>query len=598
MSVEAKDKNANLRRNSLRLSVVVKFLAVLTLFLFFFISFLQVPLNNYDFWWHLATGKYIVENKSLPQSDPFSYTTKDTPSDRKSIILKGYWLSQVIFYKVFSLWDVKGIIILRSLLMLLFLFFVFLNTRKQTSSDLISLIFVAIVFLVAVPYSADRPQLFTFMIFALIFYLLEDFRTNKSKKVFLIPLFMILLSNMHPGYIVCLLLVSLYLFAYVFHYFVKKDEDTGSFKTIMILWILTVLSSALNPTGLSEFKEMFSIGKHTEGITEFMPTFYLFAKKLTPVSYPYIFFLIFPVLILWDFKKINLFHIILLIVFAVMSFISIRYVIFYMCIAAPILARITINLGEKKIFAKLIRVLKTRNDFLYVVSCIIGIFLIFYSLPSLARYELKTDTSSGIPRGAADFLTKLKINGNMFNEYGFGGYLIWRLYPDKKVFIDGRLLEPDVYNEYQIVTSTKKGQSQSWADIIKKYDISCFIMSSLSYHGQIYPIVEKLFDSDEWVLIYCDPLSLIFLNQKPENVLVIKGHAIDKKEMLNAIISQALAGAKSDRVNPYYLISLGKVLLKMGKFDDAENAFLAAYERDHTNLEVKYWLQKIRERHK
>jgi hypothetical protein len=186
----------------------------------------------------------------------------------------------------------------------------------------------------------------------------------------------------------------------------------------------------------------------------------------------------------------------------------------------------------------------------------------------------------------------------MFNEYGFGGYLIWRLYPDKRVFIDGRLLEPDVYNEYKIVISTKKGQSQSWEDIIKKYDISCFIMSPLSYHGQIYPIVEKLFDSDEWVLIYCDPLSLIFLNQKPENMLVIKGHAIDKKEMLNAISLQALAGAKSDRVNPYYFISLGKVLLKMGKFDDAENAFLAAYERDRGNSEVKYWLQKIRERHK
>jgi hypothetical protein len=581
-----------------RFGAVIKFLSALILFVFFFISFLQVPLNNYDFWWHLATGKYIAENKSLPQSDPFSYTTDDTSSDRKSIILKGYWLAQIIFYEVFSLWDVKGIIIIRSLLMLLFLFFVFLNIKKRTSSDLISLIFVTIVFLVAVPYGADRPQLFTFLIFALIYYLLEDFRTNRSKKVFLIPLFVILLSNMHPGYIVCLLLVSLYLFAHIFHYFVKRDEDTGFFKIVMILWILTVFSAALNPTGLSVFKELFSIEKHTESVIEFMPTFYLFSKKLTPVSYPYILFLILPLLMLWDFKKIEPRHILLLIVFAAMSLFSIRYVIFYMCIAAPILARITINLGEKKIFTKLSRVLREKNNFIYVVPCLIGIFLVFYSLPALARYEFKADTASSVPQGAADFLCRLKIKGNMFNDYGFGGYLIWRLHPDKKVFIDGRLLEPDVYDEYRMVISTKKDQSQSWEDIIRKYNISYIIMPPLSYHGQIYPVVEKLFDSNEWVLIYCDPLSLIFLSRQPENMSVIKEHAIDKKEMLNTIISQALAGVKNDRVNPYFLISLGKVLLKMGKFDDAEKAFWSAYERDPGNSEVKYWLQIIRERRK
>ncbi len=591
-------KILNFDRDPVRLGAVIKFLSVLILFVFFFISFLQIDVYNYDFWWHLATGKYIVENGDLPQNDPFSYTTDATPSDRKSIILKGNWLAEVIFYKIYSLWDLKGIIILRSLLMLLFLFFVFLNIRKQTSSDLISLIFLTIVFLVAAPYGADRPQLFTFLIFSLIFYLLEDFRTDRSKKVFLIPLFMMLLSNMHPGYIVGLLLVSLYLFVQAFNYFAKRDERDGSFKTIMIIWILSIVSSALNPTGLGEFREMFSIGKLTESITEFMPTFYLFAKKLTPVSYPYIFFLILPLLMLRDFKKIDLLHIILLIVFAVMSFVSIRYVIFYMCIAAPILARITINLGEKKIFMKLSRVLRERNDFLYVVSCLIGIFLVFYSLPALARYEFKADTASSVPQDAADFLCRLKIKGNMFNDYDFGGYLIWRLYPDKKVFIDGRLLEPDVYDEYQIVISTKKGQSQSWEDIVRKYNISYFIMPPLSYHGQIYPVVEKLFDSNEWVLIYCDRLSLIFLSRKPENMSVIKGHAIDKKEMLNAIISQALTGAKSDRVNPYFLISLGKVLLKMGKFDDAEKAFWSAYERDPGNSEVKYWLQKMRARRK
>ena len=33
----------------------------------------------------------------------------------------------------------------------------------------------------------------------------------------------------------------------------------------------------------------------------------------------------------------------------------------------------------------------------------------------------------------------------MFNPYVWGGYLIWSLYPDYKVFIDGRGLIPEVF---------------------------------------------------------------------------------------------------------------------------------------------------------
>ena len=55
--------------------------------------------------------------------------------------------------------------------------------------------------------------------------------------------------------------------------------------------------------------------------------------------------------------------------------------------------------------------------------------------PGAASREIAPDE---YPVDAAAFLKKNRISGNMFNPYAWGGYLIWALYPDHKVFIDGR----------------------------------------------------------------------------------------------------------------------------------------------------------------
>lgn len=484
--------------------------------------------------------------------------------------------------------------------MLSFLFFVFLNIKKQGSSEFLALLLTTGVFYIAKGFAGERPQLFTFFIFSLVYYLLvedpthrEDFRINRSKRIFLIPPLVMLLANMHPGYIVCILLISIYLIGEGYRYFIKKDPE-NRFKDTLKIWILTILFSAFNPNGIDELKNIFSIGKHAEGIVEFMPTFSLYARKMEPISYPYIIFLFLSIIGLRYIKKISLTHILLLIVFSAMSFMSIRYLIFYMCVSVPIIAKIIINLITEKTFERLFRTLRTRERFLYLVSCIIGIFLIFNSIPALAKYEFKADTSFAIPQGAADFLSNLKINGNMFNEYGFGGYLIWRLYPDKKVFIDGRALEPDIMDEYNMVGSAVEMPYKSWEDIVKKYNISYIVMPPLLPRGEVYLIVERLLERDEWVLIYSDHLSLIFLRKDSKNETVIKEYGKDKREGFNTIIIQASARAMKNLVNPYYPISLGKVFFKMGKIDDAEKAFLMAYERDPKNSVIKEWLQKVR----
>jgi hypothetical protein len=584
----------NVQRDSIRWLPILKFLAVLALFLFFFISFLLRHVYNYDFWWHLATGKYIMETKSLPQSDPFSYTTHESPTDRKSLILRGYWLAQVIFYQVFRLWDLMGIIVLRSILLLLFLFFVFLTIRKQGSSDFLALILTAGVFVFSKGYMGERPQLFTFLFFSVIFYLLEDFRVNRSRKIFFIPALMLFLSNMHPGYIVCILLISLYLAGQGILAIYKKDSAEGQVKTLFGVWLLTIIVSLFNPNGLLAFTEVFALGKHNRGIVEFMPTFYLYANKLKPLDYSYLIFLSFSLCTLRYFRKITPVQILVLTIFIIMSFIAIRYVIFYMCVAAPIIAGIIMNIKDKKTLKRPFEILKAKEGLLYLITCIAGVALVFQAIPALARYEFTSDTSFSAPKDAADFIEKQAISGNMFNEYGYGGYLMWRLYPKKKVFIDGRTLEPDVYEDYNIIASASTDNNRSWEDILRQYNVTYVITPPLLSRGEMYPIVDALLEKVDWALIYSDHLSLVFLKNNAENISIIRAYSKDKMEGFNTIIFQASAGAMKNKANPYYMITLGKVFYKTGKMSDAQKAFEMAYQRDPKNPIITEWLRKVR----
>jgi hypothetical protein len=583
-----------LRRNSV--INIFRLLAAISFSLFFFISFLKVNVSNYDFWWHLATGKYIVENRSLPQSDPFSYTSHEEPATKKSLILKGYWLSQVIFYKVYSQWDLKGIIILRSLLLMGYLLLIFLAVRKQGPPDSLALLLVIGVFFLAIDFTGERPQLFTFFFFSLIVYFLEDFRTTRSRKILLIPIAILLLSNMHPGYIVCILLLSLHLLGEGVLLVMRQNPADKGFKLLFSVWVLTLIISSLNPNGFSVFGEMLTLGEQTRGIVEFMPTFYAYTNNLSQLHYPYIVFLLLSLLSLRYIRKIGPVHALVLITFTAMSLASLRYLIFYMCAAAPIIARTVLYIKEEKYINSYFSNLKSRDGLVFGLASVLGAILVFSEIPDFARREFRENTAFAVPKDAAGFLNIQKIYGNMFNEYGIGGYLIWRLYPEKKVFIDGRHLENDVADDYNIIASAYIDANRQWTDLLKKYGITYIVMQPLTVRGEIIPLVEKLFDMDDWALIYSDHFALVFLKKDDNNAQLISRFAKDKSDGLQTIIVQAAAKAMKSPNNPYYFISLGKAFFRMNKIDSAEKAFAAASQIDPDNAEINEYLGKLNDR--
>jgi hypothetical protein len=71
-----------------------------------------------------------------------------------------------------------------------------------------------------------------------------------------------------------------------------------------------------------------------------------------------------------------------------------------------------------------------------------------------------------LPAGAVDFLRREGRRGTLWNEYVWGGYLIWHLYPDLRVSIDGRMAVygPERFREHLTVSEVRPG----WQDVLQR----------------------------------------------------------------------------------------------------------------------------------
>jgi len=108
-----------------------------------------------------------------------------------------------------------------------------------------------------------------------------------------------------------------------------------------------------------------------------------------------------------------------------------------------------------------------------------------------------------LPVEAVQFIRANNLSGPMFNSYNWGGYLIWHLYPDYPVFIDGRtdLYEDEFIREYVKVTLARPG----WPEILDQYGVNFVLIESDSI------LAAFLEESDGWQRVYAGDIAKIFL---------------------------------------------------------------------------------------
>lgn len=561
-----------------------------------FIAFLT-PMELGDVWWHLKTGHEIWLNKSIPDSDLFSLGGQT--AGKGSPVLSAFWLCQILLYGIYRLGDVLGLIALKAVLFTST--YLVLNGVLKTYGLKAPLRYLCLLpsAFAAAYYDEIRPQTFSFLFFALVIYFLEKsfipemarlYEPHPVKKiplthVLLLPLIMLIWSNMHGGFVIGTAFISFYALWLFF-----KSASTKSLKNRHVLFLLSILAvsaalSGLNPNGFNAIPLTWGAlhvsAKSDSQIHEHfsMREFASFTGD-TPL---YALIALLTVIGLLSFilkrKKPDLPHLIIFLGLALLSFITFRAGMFFSIIAVMAigknLSEVSIPFPSKKIFT---------GRFFSLTLIAAALLIIFFTLIPRTILRQPAVNEGLIPVKAANFIQSERLPGNLYHPYEWGGYLIWRLSPPYKVFIDGRSM--GLQKEYQEVL---KGVPQ-WEEILNKHNVNTVIYwPVLPYGKKVPPIVFSLLKSDDWSPVYWDISSIAFVRAGLAKNPIKKASVW---ELLTSLISADIRAHPSD---PRHYAALGVVYLEKGLRYDAQKAFGKALLLDPNNKEAGFWQKVIYE---
>jgi hypothetical protein len=419
-----------------------------------FVLLTGAPLVDPDYFWHLKTGEYIVAHAALPEGDVFSFTRAGQPW------VLHEWLFEVLLYLVFAAAGGVGVQVLTAALCGAVLVLAFVTARRLGGSLQSAWMPMALAALALAGAVAPRPQLLTYLCFAITLAALLGFKyAGTVRPLFVLPFVMALWVNAHAGYAVGILLMLLFSACEWLAWFAAPARDPQQKRRLLRLaqaTALVVLASLANP-GLFErwLYPLQVLGMAVNGLIQEWqsPDFHQMGAKAFLALV-----LLFLVACIYAVRRPGLTELALPLFFTVLGCISARHVPLAVLVLAPFTA-LALSRGPLAAIEAALRASRAmrwyqarrgaggdlgRNEAL--VNWLAAAAVVFFQFSHLAgaRADAGRDASAMLPTGAADYVAAHGIGGRMFNRYGDGGYLIYRLAPQARVVVDGRA---DVYGD-------------------------------------------------------------------------------------------------------------------------------------------------------
>lgn len=503
------------------------------------------PVTDGDCFWHLASGRWIVEHLALPASDPFSFTVTDhnpfrPDSARVPFLLKQYWLGQVIMYLIWKAGGLAGIVLLRTMVYTALLILLFRWLRSRNSGALpIVLTLLTAAMLSEIP--NERPQLFSFILMPCSLFLLDRIQEPDLRKplhLLLLPAIMLLWANIHGAYILGVALTIGALGIHIIRLFLKKDAFDFRFA---ICAALSAAITLLNPAGALAWIEIFkTLPQYSASIYENLSPFHA-AIRLNDFHPPYWIYIFAAItLLIVKIREIRLFHLFVTAALILLSFTAQRYMIFPL-LAAPLLAR----------YLPDIRLDLPRG----AAIAVLALFLLW----SPGREVLAFRAAPSFPVAATDFISRSAPAPNIFNFYDWGGYLALNA-PGYKTFGDGRgLVEELSLLEDRIMNGIE------WQETFDRHRINTVIIPGMSLlPGTVYPLAEALSTAAGWQLVFADDKALVFIRSLPDNRQILAAHHLDRSFFLLHLVKSAERLISSDPGREEYWLTKADALQLSG----------------------------------
>ncbi len=452
-------------------------------------------LRNYqtDLWHHLARGRVMVETHGLLNQDLFTYTVPDKP------LQDANWAWQVSFYRLYQLGGLALVQLANSLLLTLTMTLLLVRTWKRCGSLLVAIAVCVFTFFGLWQLLIIRPQTVSFLLFVILHGALED-GVARRRRILLAPVVMGLWVNIHGGFPVGLALIGCYALAAFLQTPPLAVGELTSWRRQLLPrlraafpWGLCLAASIaatfVNPYSwhVYEYVGLTSSVAPARGIEEWLPPgLQLLVSKIWVVS-----ILLLLGLFALQGKRPAVWELCWIAVFLPAACGSVRMVAWWLILCTPLLAAQVTALGARYLTAEP----DSRPSWGNATACGLLFLAMLLCVPSLERFNPvfalpgRAHRTEDDLQAIADHLAGNSPQGRIFTCFEWGEFLGWRLGPDYKVFMDGRIeIFPDeIWQEYSAIT---RGRAD-WQEILDRYQVNCLVLDTSGYHHELLPQVRR-----------------------------------------------------------------------------------------------------------
>ena len=476
---------------------------ILALSAFALMGWFSTEVSDPDTWWLLKSGQYIWQNHKLPVPDPFAYTTymgkPAFPGEEhmRDFDLTHEWLSEVVFYLVYAAGGFAGLVLFRAALLTGFCGVVGLVAFHRSKGFYRALGAAFLAASIAIRFRSDRPFLIGFLLLALVMAALEY-----RRWLWLLPPLFAVWANLHGGFFLGWAPLGAWCAEALFLRW--RGRPVADERRLWLVSAASILASGLNLNG---FRAATILSTYQNSALQMSLWEWQHTALWPPEAFGVVLFAAAAALV-WARGQARVADWLLFLAFAAAGIYVVRNVMLMGLIGPIVIAS----------YIPWKRTVPVPAEFLVAVLVLAGAGALIARGSAFQFHAAEWR----YPAGAADFLLAHNVSGPMFNTYEYGGYLIWRLWPHERVFIDGRALNESVFLDYRrMVGNADSTGGKSADELLDQYGVQVIVMDGFEFtSGETYLLPAALSDPSqkEWKLVYQDAQAVVFMRHPPQGV--------------------------------------------------------------------------------
>ena len=439
-------------------------------------------LGDGDTGWHIRTGEYVLDNGRVPATDLFSFTKSG------QTWFAWEWLADVLFAWLFRLAGLKGVVLTAGVVICAAAFVVFRAMLWHGANPLAAMLVCLFGVGASSVHYLARPHIFTLLLMAISVWLLARDRRAPTRWVWALIPATAVWTNLHGGFVALIATIGLLIAGSIAEAFLLSPERgarLGAARRYAVLGAGCVAASLLNPYGYRLHVHLVTYLKSDwirNSIQEFQsPSF----RQETMLQFEV---LLVAGLLLAAFalRRRQVVEALWVIFWTHAALTSVRHVPVYVVVAAPLIAAELTRWWEGaaagRSHGSVLNILKALGDdsaagFRRMTVWAAAPVLVLAAINEPVKWP-KDFPEESFPVKVVERHREALARARVFTSDQWADYLIFRSYPQQRVFFDGRsdFYGPEIGRQYIRMATGH----YEWEQLIERYGFD-YVLSPVDW---------------------------------------------------------------------------------------------------------------------